>query len=851
MLLRSKLTRNTTKKLPTAAGLFTEVKHTSSLVTPSISSTQQRFYYQKFKEKAKQEWEDFKNLPLLTPAKSKSDKLLRTYSFLITLYIIYLKLSEKDDGKSITNLPALTDDFYASQQRNELRIKLGTFNNKGGVNTTIIWGPSGLGKTELALDYAYTEKNKLLTGTVTGIRPTLYFFNATSIVSFEESYLNFAKALHIPVTLPKQELIASVNQALTKRPGFILIIDNVTDYTLIQDYLPMNSLQNRVRDYLNVSNVLRGKVIITSQQAPKASMQIDTLPLTGWDITKDCLPYIDKILGNKKEQYSKSEKKTLAIQLAGSPLALRLATLKLKYEANLKLAEYLSVLKTELGEISSTVAAADYENIHACVTKDAINPLKKDTSNILANEFKAAYPLLRFMAFLGPRDIPDTLLKDYVKNEFMLVEDSAFVHLMDFLKDLGIVQISADYKTFMIHEAIQKQVRAEENITLDWGKAIEFFADKLDANFIFRSADKEKLVGHVRAVLQYKPDLIDNNLMRFAIAQLNIAAGSYLMQQGLAHQAPGLLSAAKEMLEFDSQNKLLDKTPQQLCNELAKIDKSLPTRYANALYMFSRIYFYQQEGDMPSDLEKCLETALAMRDIIDVNKSEHYDDSQNKNGYTQIYKRSGKALLLLLRAERTPDETTAKGYLKEAKDLLDRLKDQKKDDAFYQAACAELLAKVYLQEARYLKNNDTRSEKLDKALQLISNPSSAQKPGAIECLLNNSKKNYNRLGKFYNVLGNIYFEKGDLIKAEEAYKECLSIEQGKKDFPAADAHLGLAKVYYYMPEKEEKAQQHIKKTIEIQTLYLNRSAKHPDVIEARGWEITIEPELAYQVSLKI
>jgi DNA polymerase III delta prime subunit len=1016
MFLRLKLINNATKKIVVSSKLFKETRHSSLLVPSIISQTQQR-HYQKFIKVLCDHYEYVKKLPPITPAQSKWDYAtgkLKILAWIVLGYLLYeyYKALETTKDEGIKALPELTHDFYRTQYSDHLKALLNNSNNKEAISMVAICGPSGLGKTALALNYAYEQAKS---GEISSL---VWFFNATSSVSLEESYRNFAKHLSIPSGqhISIEQVVTAVRLKLLQNPGFLLVFDNVGDNTDIEKYLPTNTGYDKIANFFQKvqygelnelvgSNILQGKIVLTSKKKSTINLTgLRTLTLTGWRIHEECLPYMNQLLGDKQNQYPEAEKIALAIKLGGSPLALHIAVSQLKIAAHLTIKDYLKTLENGLGKLQfdrlpTTLEEADYQNIHTAVIGQVIAHLKQEASNtgtrfaykdydniasiavsqlktdlqlkdyyqllknssvklpiilkkidyqklcktiasrtnadikpeasttVMPFEYKNTYKLLRFMAFLGSYDIPATLLKDFVKDKFQIQDDIQFIQLLSALKELGLIQTS-NYITFAIHEAIQQQALAADDTIQDWNQAVKFLATQLDDNFVFKASDtvKEKLIHHTRIALQYSPKSIGDELTYFAVARLKIAIGSYLMQQGLAYQAPMLLSSAKEMLEFNRQNNLLDQPAKQICDELASIDKTLPTVYAHALYMLSRTYFYQQEGDMPSDLEKCLETALDMRDIIDVDKKgKYYIDSQNIDGYTQIYKRSGKALLLLLHAERITDETTAKTYIKEAKELLNQLINlnpsfalfnftaddvtelkslvghffgrvntatlenssykkisftaneildiqskladintenakklsdkllQKRDDVFYQAACTELLAKVYLQEAKYLPlfKFKERRELLDKTLLLISNPSDCNEPGVIERLLKDKPNDYNRLGKFYNMLGDIYLVKGDLQAAEAAYKQCLKIEQGKQDFPAADAHLGLAKVYFYKLDEETKAQQHIKENLLIQMTYLRRSENHPSLVEARSWKSAIEPESAYQISLKV
>ena len=136
-------------------------------------------------------------------------------------------------------------------------------NNQGAVLTQAIQGLGGIGKTQLALEYAFRYRSEY---------DTVWWINAEEVQSIAAGFSALARKLGIPEQQEQERVIEAVKETLRQREHWLLIFDNVTEEAEVLPFIPgagsgdilVTSRSNRWRQLspLNVSTWKREESVV-------------------------------------------------------------------------------------------------------------------------------------------------------------------------------------------------------------------------------------------------------------------------------------------------------------------------------------------------------------------------------------------------------------------------------------------------------------------------------------------------------------------------------------------------------------------------------------------------------------
>lgn len=97
-----------------------------------------------------------------------------------------------------------------------------------------IFGMTGVGKSQLALKFAYNSKD---------MHENVFFVQATSRQEILEHFEKIYKSLQLPESSShnQEQKAEDVRQWLIKNPSWIIIFDNVVDAEITKEYLPVGA----------------------------------------------------------------------------------------------------------------------------------------------------------------------------------------------------------------------------------------------------------------------------------------------------------------------------------------------------------------------------------------------------------------------------------------------------------------------------------------------------------------------------------------------------------------------------------------------------------------------------------
>jgi hypothetical protein len=236
-------------------------------------------------------------------------------------------------------------------------------------------GLGGVGKTQLAVEYAYRYAHKY---------SCVWWLRSEETSTLTTDYISLGKSLGLSVesVTDQLEAVRIVRRWLEVNAGWLLIFDNAIDASSVRRFLPQGAT---------------GHTIITSRN-PSWKGLGHTLSI-GVLKREDSVSFILQVTG----QTDSSTASELASALGDLPLALSQAMAYIE-RTGILLTKYLELFRLRRREVQQQEAPPeDYPDTVA--TTWLIN------IQIIKSQFPAAIDLLNLISFWGPEAIPLSLLK--------------------------------------------------------------------------------------------------------------------------------------------------------------------------------------------------------------------------------------------------------------------------------------------------------------------------------------------------------------------------------------------------------------------------------------------------------
>lgn len=374
----------------------------------------------------------------------------------------------------------------------------------------VICGLGGIGKTQLALEYLYRNKDQY---------NIVWWINADEPATMALGYAKLATHLgmHIPEGTGLDDIRHAMRRLLDTRHDWLLVLDNAAGVDDVRNYIPMER---------------KGHVLITSRN-PNWEVIARPFPLKPMKRV-DSVQFLLHRTGINKPDTAVG---LLAQALGDLPLAMEQAAACIE-RTRMDFNGYLKRFETHWAELLGDVKqTGDYP--------DSVEMTWEISFRQLQDEAPAAASLLNLLSFLGPDAIPRSMLRD---GAAMLPDDLAATAADDLrlnnalaaLRNFSLIE--DDGRLIGVHRLVGTLVRdrLSDGERASWADAairmlaISFKFDSIDLLSWDRAAE---LLPHALAASWHAEA---NQVAPRATVTVLDDAGRYLIKRAQFEEAKGL-----------------------------------------------------------------------------------------------------------------------------------------------------------------------------------------------------------------------------------------------------------------------------------------------------------------------
>ena len=296
-------------------------------------------------------------------------------------------------------------------------------------------GLGGVGKTQLAVEYAYRRRADYdLVWWIRGEQPTSLLGDYAALADQRSLALD----LELGEGVRQEAVAAAVRSWLERHRRWLLVLDNLENPQAVADLLPRSAT---------------GHVLLTSQAETGWEQLADPLPVDVLSPTDAAAFLLARTRQRGPEAEAAAE--ALAVTLGGLPLALEQAAAYIAAAGTVSLADYAELFATRAVELLKRGQPLGYEETVATTWSLALQRLE--------HAEPAAVGLLTLAAFLAPDDVPQSFVAAHADQlpELLASAASDPVVLGDAvaaLRRYSLVRVVGD--GLFVHRLLQTVVRA-------------------------------------------------------------------------------------------------------------------------------------------------------------------------------------------------------------------------------------------------------------------------------------------------------------------------------------------------------------------------------------------------------
>jgi tetratricopeptide (TPR) repeat protein/transcriptional regulator with XRE-family HTH domain len=693
------------------------------------------------------------------------------------------------------NVPYRQNPFFTGREEilSQVYTVLNTKKSAALTQTQAISGLGGVGKTQIAVEYAYRHRKDYF---------AVMWVDASSLDRFKDEFAGLAVLFNLPEQNEANQdiVISAVRRWLTTHTAWLLILDNIEDLEILNRYLPTMSggkvlLTTRqqalgtLAQGISVDKMEEAEGVLFLLRRSKMLVQDDSLSQVGLDALKQA--------------------KEIVTVLDGLPLALDQAGAYIE-ETKCGLSAYFTLYKAHRARLLNRRGKLSAGHPEPVTNTWSLSFQRVASAN------PAAVELLYLLAFLSPESIyEEMLLKGRAELGSLLCSTIAdplnFNELIELLLHYSLIRRNSEERFLSIHRLVQAVLR--ENMTQEM---THIWAERTvrAVNSAFPEVEQStweqchRCLPHARLCSLY----IKASRLTFpeAASLLNKAA-TYLIDHAQYNEAEPLLLQALDVLKQDQSNTQLDRV--RVLNDLGSLfriqgkykeaepllQESLLIRQqllghdhpATTASLISMAQLYQAQGKYNDAQQRFLEALQVQQRTLEQG---HPDIARSQSNLAKLYTDQGRY-------------AEAEALFLQAHASLEQALGQRHRDV---ASLLNSLALVYRKKAEYEK-----AEKLYVDVLSIQEQVWGKEHPDVAETLNNIARLFRAQGKY--------------DEAEPIYLRALYIREvvfGSDHPSVAQSHYGLMKLYHSqgLYQEAELAGQRV---LAIQEEQLG--SEHPDL----------------------
>jgi hypothetical protein len=379
----------------------------------------------------------------------------------------------------VWNLPFASNPNFAGRAGILDELLAALDREPGMVHPQVIAGTGGVGKTQLAVEYAWRHRSAY---------DAVWWIRAETTTSLHSDYAALAPKVGLGEDPDQDTMVAAVRDWLEDNPRWLVIFDNADDPAAIVPLLP------RAGD---------GHVLITSQQADDLDMRADLVPL---DVLKR--EEATQFLLTRTGHNDLAAARDLADALGCLPLALEQAGAFIAQTEIITLRRYLELFTQQSLKLLGSGQQYGSDRHTVDTTWDlSLQRLQQETP--------AAAELLNLLAFLAPDDFPWQLLAssaDHLPGTLadVAADEITLAEVIGALRRYSLIKVTGD--GLSAHRLLQVVIRGDldPGAKQQWATAATAL---LRASFPHESGDVrtwpncQRLLPHVLAATGHAEQL--------------------------------------------------------------------------------------------------------------------------------------------------------------------------------------------------------------------------------------------------------------------------------------------------------------------------------------------------------